>query len=995
MDSPHPAYELISERELPEYRSRGILLRHRATGCELYRLVADDPENVFAFVFRTAPRDGTGVAHIVEHTVLCGSERFPVKDPFLAMTRRSLATFMNAFTYPDKTVYPAASAVEADYFNLMDVYGDAVFFPRLTEDSFLQEAHHLELDEAGRLEVKGVVYNEMRGDYSSAESLAGTACSTSLFSPGHPYSFDSGGDPERIPELGYAAFKAFWAERYHPSNCRIYLYGSFDTAKQLAFLDERFLGRFGARRIDTEIPLQPPLADFRRVEVPYPVAEGADSAVSIVVNWLALPVTDGVDALAMETLAEILLGHDGSPLAKALRQSGLGEDLSPQCGLDTGFRQAIFSAGLRGARRGDEAKVEALATDTIADAAARGFSPEELEAALHSIAFANREIRRGAAAFGLRLFNRAARGWLHGAAPEATLSFEGSLAGLRSRLAAEPRYLESLALRLLVENRHRSTVTVYPDEGLLERLGLEREAALEARASTLSAAEKDAIRGRAAALAAAQAEPNRPEDIASLPSLSLADLPRTIDRIPREAARAAGLPVSVHPLFTNGIVYLDLAFPAEGLDRGSQLLLPLLARFVTGAGMRGMPYDEVAALLARSAGGFSAMLNSARMACPGSPRPDGQAGAEPGYRSFAIFRLKALAEKFPAALDLALGLLSGADYSDERRVADLYAELRNDVVSALVPSGHAFALARSGALLSPSLEAEELWRGPSQLGFLLALRGEAAKEGGAAALAAELRSLSGRLVSLSGLRIGLTAEGRDAEAALAALEAALSSGIIPPSPAQGGSESLAGLAAGLPAPARREAFSLSSQVGFAAASCRAARLGEPGYAHDSVLAHYLTTGPLWEEIRVRRGAYHASCSTDGLEGIMGFCSYRDPRPVESLGFFGEALEAAARGVGKAAAEEAVIGTVGHDLKPLLPEERGLTDFRRELYGIGDELRQAKRDALLATGPGEIAAAADRLHSSLGSGTAVLLSRAADVQLMEREMPGTVVTGLPL
>ncbi|MBL8968134.1 MAG: insulinase family protein, partial [Spirochaetaceae bacterium] len=203
MTPQHPAFELLTDREIPEFRARGILYRHKATGLEVYRLVSEDPENTLAFAFRTPPRDGTGVSHIVEHSVLCGSERYPVKDAFLVMARRSLATFLNAFTYPDRTVYPAASAVEADYFNLLSVYGDAVFFPRLTEETFLQEAHHLEYDEEGRLEVKGVVYNEMRGDYSSPDSLTATVSMRSLFTPGHPYSFDSGGDPAAIPTLDY------------------------------------------------------------------------------------------------------------------------------------------------------------------------------------------------------------------------------------------------------------------------------------------------------------------------------------------------------------------------------------------------------------------------------------------------------------------------------------------------------------------------------------------------------------------------------------------------------------------------------------------------------------------------------------------------------------------------------------------------------------------------------------------------------------------------
>jgi Zn-dependent M16 (insulinase) family peptidase len=985
-----PAYELLSERDYPEYRCRGLHLRHRKTGCEVLRLESEDEENVFAFAFRTRPEDGSGVAHIVEHSVLCGSERYPVKDSFLVMARRSLATFMNAFTYPDKTVYPAASAVEADYFNLMDVYGDAVFFPRLTEDTFMQEAHRLELDDSGKLDVKGVVYNEMRGDYSSSESLLTTASYTSLFSPGHPYSFDSGGDPEAIPALSYERFKGFWAGHYHPSNCRIFLYGNVDTGKQLRYLDERFLSRFDAREVDTEIPLQGPIPAPKRIELPYPLAEGSDSATSIISNWLTVPITDGVAALAIETLSELLLGHDGAPLALALRESGLGEDLSPQCGIDTSFRQIVFSAGLRGARRGDEEKVESLIVETIESAAEAGFSEEALDAALHTIAFANREIRRGSGAYGLRLFNRAARGWLHGAGPEATLSFEGPLAEMRARMAAQPRYLEALALSLIARNPHRSTVTVYPEAGLLEIKEAKREAALAAKAASLSAAEKTALRDRASALSEAMARPNSPEEIATLPRLVRSELPRKVESVRRDIVSlgggASGVEAIVHPLFTNGIVYLDLAFPLDALPGSSMPWLPLASRFVTGAGLPGKRYDLVAAELARKAGGFSAILESATpLSADGGSASDASRA-----RSYAILRLKALADRFPAALELVVELLSRADYGDSKRVLDIFSELRNDVVSALVPSGNSFAQTRAASRFGEASAIEDLWRGTSQVEFLLS-QGKAEAE----RLAEELRSLAPSIFTRRGLRVNLTAEEAAIGPALAALESAL--GCLPEAPRpesarRGGAEA----AAFEPRPvASPEAFAISAQVGFSAAACPAAKLGSAGFGHETVLAHLLGTGPLWEELRVKRGAYGASAWTDGLEGIACFSSYRDPRPVDSLAFFGEALAEAARRFGKGGAEaeaeveEAAIGALGREQRPLLPEEKGFVDFRRFLYGIDDARRQTKRDAMLSARAGDLAAAADRLASAYSSSSqTVLISRAEDVGAFERAYPGS-------
>jgi Zn-dependent M16 (insulinase) family peptidase len=459
-------------------------------------------------------------------------------------------------------------------------------------------------------------------------------------------------------------------------------------------------------------------------------------------------------------------------------------------------------------------------------------------------------------------------------------------------------------------------------------------------------------------------------------------LPREVESIRRDRAVIAGCEALVHPLFTNGIVYLDLAFPLEGLSRDSLAWLPLASRFVTGAGLPGRGYDEVARALARSAGGFSAVLESGT--------PIGAASKDEGRaRSFAILRLKALTERFPAALELALKLLSGADGGDLKRVDDIYAELRNDVVSALVPAGNAFAQTRAASRYGEASAIEDLWRGTSQVEFLLSLN----KAEGGDYIADALRDLAPAVFSRRGLRINLTAEEGAIGGASAALESALGAlraecaASAPPK------------ASYAPA-AGPEAYPISAQVGFSAAACPAARIGDPAFGHETILAHYLGTGPLWEELRVKRGAYGASAWTDGLEGIACFSSYRDPRPLDSLAFFGEALAGAERifaaggPEAEALVEEAAIGCLGRERKPLLPEEKGYVDFKRSLYGITDDLRQAKRDAMLSARPIDLEGAACRLAASYLSSEAVLISRAEDVQSMRLAFPGTLARESP-
>jgi len=982
MRSHHPAFETLTESELPEFRARGIHLRHLRTGLEVYKLEADDEENSFAFVFRTPPADATGVAHIVEHSTLCGSRSYPLKDPFLVLTRRSLATFINAFTWPDKTVYPAASAVRADFWNLLSVYGDAVFHPLLSRETFLQEAHRLEYDGEGRLVLRGVVYNEMRGDYSSADSLAGTASSTSLFSPGHPYSFDSGGDPEVIPDLGYEAFVAFHGEHYHPSNCRVFFHGDIPLAEELAFLEERLLGDFDRREVRSAVPLQVPFAAPLRVDRACPVAEGDEGATQIVVNWLTAGITEELETFGLELLAEILLGHDGSPLAAALRASDLGEDLSPQCGIDTVFRQVIFSAGLRGTEPGREGEVEELILSTLRDLVAKGIPDKARAAALHSLAFANREVRRGSSTWGLRLLFRSLRGWLHGAGPEATLSFTKVLAAYEEAVAKDPRWLEGLAERWLLGNPHRSTITLRPEEGLLEKKKSAEEARLAALEAGLPEAGREAIRRDQALLAELQARTDAPEKLALIPLLRVADLPREVEKIERIEGELDGTPLSLRPLFTNGIVYLEAAFPLEALPREALPWLPLFSRFVSGAGLPGLSWGEVAEGLALETGGFGFSLDAGRAA---SAVP----GRAPETRSYLLLRLKALRERLPAALDLVFRLLLEADTADLGRVGDLLAELGNDIASALVPAGNSFAAARAAASFSPALAIEELWRGTSQAGFVKALRSGPGIEGPAAVLG----GLRSSLFSRRGLRLSLSADPEALEGARAALGGALAR--LPSSGTAFGAPAFLPPGLDLGPPARHEAYSISAQVGFAAAACRASPFGEASFAHETVLLHLLTKGALWDELRVRRGAYGASAWLESLEGVACFSTYRDPRPADSISWFAEALEEAAGGAGMEAALESVVGASGRDRRPLLPEERSTVDFRRELYGITDEARQGKRDTLLSTRGDDLRLSAARLAASMSEASSVLISNEADVQLSRLRRPDTRFSGTPL
>ena len=373
-------FTLVSVSDQEEYKGKGYTYRHDKTGLELFHLHNDDTENLFSFTFKTPAYDNSGVAHILEHSVLSGSRKYPVKDPFMALMKGSMNTFLNAMTYPEKTVYPAASPVEKDYFNMMSVYADAVFFPLLKKEVFHQEGHRLEFDEDGNLKIVGIVFNEMKGAYSDHDSIVGEWCFRSLF-PDTQYHYDSGGQPETIPDLSYEEFKNYHETYYHPSNCRVFLYGNISSEKQLQFLENEFLNSFVKKNVDTEIKNQVRWDKPRAIEFTSPLTDNEDpkGKSTIAVNWLISDIGKPMDLLSMEVLSDILLSNSGSPLYKAIVDSGLGADLSPVSGLETDVKELIFSVGIRGSDPDKKESFEKLLEDELTKITNKGFLPGIVE----------------------------------------------------------------------------------------------------------------------------------------------------------------------------------------------------------------------------------------------------------------------------------------------------------------------------------------------------------------------------------------------------------------------------------------------------------------------------------------------------------------------------------------------------------------------------------------------------------------------------------------
>src|SRR5215467_4187335 len=581
-------FELIREQKLSEINATARYYHHVATGAELISLINADENKVFGVTFGTPPSDSTGVAHILEHSVLCGSRKYPIKEPFVELLKSSLNTFLNAMTFPDKTCYPVASQNVQDFYNLVDVYLDAVFHPRLTPQIFQQEGWHYELDAPGApLAYKGVVFNEMKGNYSSPDGMLREWSQQSLY-PDITYGLDSGGDPKHIPDLTYEQLKAFHARHYHPSNAKAFFYGDDDPEERLRLLD-RYFGEFNRIEVDAQVRLQPRFSAPKRFTRTYAagaVEEQAEAGAPkpkesmISVNWMIDEIVDVDTALGFDILEHVLIGNAAAPLYKALIDSGLGEGLAGG-GLDDGLRQPMFSIGLKGIDPADAGKIEQLIDDTIGGLADGGIDPLTVEASLNTVEFHLRENNTGAFPRGIVFMLRALRSWLHGHDPLTPLAFATPLAAIKGRVAAGERYFENLLRHHFIDNPHRTVMVLKPDREQAEREAEEERAHLRQVRAGMKASDIGVVVEATRTLKALQERPDPPEALATIPTLRLSDLPRENKPIPIEVTSLHDTRVLYHDLLTNGVVYLDLGFDLHTLPAELLPYVPLFSRALT------------------------------------------------------------------------------------------------------------------------------------------------------------------------------------------------------------------------------------------------------------------------------------------------------------------------------------------------------------------------------------------------------------------------------
>lgn len=918
-------FTLVREEELRETGGRVRLWKHDVTGAELLSICNDDENKSFGVSFRTPPRDSTGVAHILEHSVLCGSDKYPVKEPFVELLKSSLQTFLNALTFPDKTCYPVASCNLQDFYNLMDVYLDAVFHPRIDENVLRQEGWHIEADDPdGPWQFKGVVFNEMKGVYSSPDSVLMEECQHAVF-PDMLYSLDSGGDPAVIPSLTFEAFREFHASYYHPSNARFFFWGDDPEEARLARIAE-VIAPYERREVSSEVPLQPRLASPRLLEVPYAASEGeeADKA-HVAVNWLLCESRETEEMFVLNMLEHIISGLPGSPLRKALMDSGLGEDISG-CGLEGDLRQAYFSMGLRSIDPKNAPEVERLMMETLADLAENGVPAPAVEAALNSLEFMLRENNTGSFPRGLAAMFRSLSDWLYDGDAFAPLAWEKPLESIKKRLASGEKVFENAIRRWFLENTHRVTVLLLPDAGLAAARQSAEDARLAALREGMSEEERREVAEIAAALRVAQQTPDSQEALDTVPSLGKQDLPAENAVIPCAVEKADDIDVVTHELDTMGILYAGLAFDLSAVPARLLPLVPLYARALTELGTKRSDYVELGFEISAHTGSLGAGPVILSRVADASPV------------CLLSVSGKCTADKVDRMTALMGEILTEPDFDNRERFTQMALEEKARIEQAAVPSGHTLVNTRLSGRLSLAGRISEAMNGVSELFYVrdLIRRLEADWDG----VRADLALLHELIIRRNGVKLDMTADSALLGAARSSLEALVSSLPSRDVPMVGLEfEALPGA----------ELLSIPAQVNYVGLGLS---LKDTGYRYkgsQAVILRHLRMGYLWDRVRVQGGAYGCFARFGRATGAFTFASYRDPNVENTLRVYRETADYLGNlSLSEADITRAVVGAIGDVDTYMLPGAKGATAFSRWMTGESNEERQRIREEILST-----------------------------------------------
>lgn len=936
-------YEILDEHRVEDVQSDGFILRHKKSGARIAILSNNDDNKVFYIGFRTPPEDETGVPHIIEHTTLCGSKKFPVKDPFIELAKGSLNTFLNAMTYPDKTVYPVASCNDQDFKNLMDVYLDAVFNPNITkyEEIFKQEGWHYELTgKDDELKINGVVYNEMKGAYSSPDEVLSSQIYRSLF-PDNTYSKDSGGNPEYIPKLTYEAYLDFYHKYYHPSNSYIYLYGDMDVVERLEWLDKEYLSLYDYKKVNSEINKQPAFDEIKNVEAQYSITmdDSQENKTYLSYNRVVGDTLDEMLYQAFDVLDYALVSSPGAPVKQALIDAGIGDDVYGS--YDAGILQPVFSFVAKNANASQADEFESIIENTLKEVVKTGINKEALLAGINSSEFKFREADFGQFPKGLLFGLNCLDSWLFDdMKPFIHLECLGTFAKLRK--AVDTDYFEKLIQEYLLDNTHGSSVTVKPKRGL----GNEREEALAKELSdykaSLSDEEIKKLIEDTEHLKKYQEEPSSDEDLRKLPMLTRADMKKNAMPFSNIEDKLLDVKVVRHDIESNGIDYISFLFDAGDF---AQSELGYLGFFTNALGLvstEKYSYTDLANATNIYTGGISTGTAS---------HPDIK------DRNNFVFKfevkLKVLEKNLDKALELMEQMLLSSDFTDTKRLGELVAQIKARLQANLSSSGHLVAAMRSMSSFSRYALYQDELKGVAFYRSICHIEKELSES--PKSVSDKLAAIAKKLFARNRMLISFTGNNEAYGNAKPSLEKVI---------AGFNKMSAVGNQAEVHFNTAKEAFIDASQIQYVA------KTGDficEGYEYTGalrLLRIILSYDYLWINVRVKGGAY--GCMNTFLRsGESYFVSYRDPNLSDTLDVYDRIPEyIKSFSPDERDMTKYIIGTFSALDTPMNPEAKGSRSLSAYLEGITYEQIQKERNEILNAQPEDIRRLADLVEAVL-------------------------------
>lgn len=930
---------------------------HTQTGAMHYHMASDSPENVFLVALRTVPADSRGVAHILEHTALCGSEKYPVRDPFFMMLRRSLNTFMNAFTSSDWTAYPFASQNKKDFSNLLDVYLDAVFFSRLDPLDFAQEGHRVEFAEPensdSELVYKGVVYNEMKGAMSSTVSTLWQTMTKYLY-PETTYHFNSGGEPDDIPELSYDQLLDFYRTHYHPSNAVFMTFGDMPADELQARFHEQVLQRF--ERLDVTIEV----SDEKRYHAPvavqeYYAAENNDEdKVHHVLAWLLGESTDLHAQLEAHLLSNVLLSDSSSPLRLALETTDLGSSPSPLCGLEDSNREMCFMCGLEGSTVADAEAFQTLVLETLQKVANEGVEQERVEAVLHQLELSQREVRGDGMPYGLGLILSGLSAAIHRGDAIATLNLDPVLEQLRESIQ-EPDYIKGLAQKLILDNKHRVRLSLLPDAELDQRKTAAEAQRLAKKKAALNEQEKQQVIDLTKALAERQ---EQIDDVEILPKVGIEDVPLEMAIASGEAIESAAMPCSYFVQGTNGLAYQQVVIELPELEPELLEVLPYYTTCLTELGIGERDYLDVQAWQSQVAGSIH-VSTSVR----------GQIDNEQKVKGYLSLSAKSLSRNYEALCELAYETLNNVRFDETDRIRDLIAQRRAGAEQSVTGNGHGLAMQAACSGMSPTAAMTHRLTGLMGITSLKelddSLKGEASVEA-MASLIAKMKAVHERVLA-SPAQVLLIGEAEHKDHYVQAFSAQWQGFSAKNSEAK---------AFALPEVREqvKQVWTTSTQVNFCAKAYPTVPVEHADSAALTVLGEFLRNGYLHRVIREQGGAYGGGASQDSACASFRFYSYRDPRSQETLDDFDASLNWLLESDhNEQSLEEAVLGVVSSIDKPASPAGEAKQAFHNDLFGRTPEQRTNFRQRILSVTQDDLQRVAKAYLQSEKASVAVITS----------------------